>query len=116
MNDDAEIVETSTPEELNATEELKIADGEGGEIDLDLLMGVPVHLTVEIGRKKMTIKELTRLHSGDVIPFDRSVTDPMDIMVNGTLIARGEVVSSEGQLGLRVVDIMTPTERLKQLG
>ena len=110
MSDDEQTMETTAPPELNA------AAGGSGEIDLELLMDVPVYLTVEVGRKKMTIKELLSLTSGSVVSFDRSVTEPMDIMVNGTLIARGEVVSADGQFGLRLVDVVSPKERLQQLG
>ena len=105
-----ETMEVAQPQELNATA------GSGGEIDLDLLMDVPVYLTVEVGRKKMTIKELLSLASGSIVSFDRSVTEPMDIMVNGTLVARGEVVSADGQFGLRLVDVVSPKERLQKLG
>lgn len=110
MSDD-QTMETSAPPELKAG-----AAGGSGEIDLELLMEVPVYLTVEVGRKKMTIKELLSLTSGSVVSFDRSVTEPMDIMVNGTLVARGEVVSADGQFGLRLVDVVSPKERLQQLG
>ncbi|MEY2908662.1 MAG: flagellar motor switch protein FliN [Pseudomonadota bacterium] len=110
MSEEDQIMETATPPELQA------AAGGSGEIDLDLLMDVPVYLTVEVGRKKMTIKELLSLTSGSVVSFDRSVTEPMDIMVNGTLVARGEVVSADGQFGLRLVDVVSAKERLQQLG
>ena len=64
---------------------------------MELLLDVPVVMT-EVGRKSLTIKELLSLTPGAVVTFDRSVTEPMDIMINGTLIARGEVVSAEGNL------------------
>ncbi|MGB0764393.1 MAG: flagellar motor switch protein FliN [Luminiphilus sp.] len=111
MTEEQQDMAAATPPELNANE-----SGGAGEIDLDLLMDVPVYLTVEVGRKRMTIKELLALTSGSVVSFDRSVTEPMDIMVNGTLVARGEVVSAEGQFGLRLVDVVSPKERLQQLG
>ena len=111
MTEEQQDMSAATPPELNASE-----SGGAGEIDLDLLMDVPVYLTVEVGRKRMTIKELLALTSGSVVSFDRSVTEPMDIMVNGTLVARGEVVSAEGQFGLRLVDVVSPKERLQQLG
>ena len=87
----------------------------GGEIDIEMLMDVPVHMTVEVGRKQMTIKELLSLTPGSVVAFDRSVNEPMDIMINGTLVARGEVVSADGKFGLRLVDVVSPAERLQQL-
>ena len=111
MTEEQQDMAAATPPELNAND-----SAGAGEIDLDLLMDVPVYLTVEVGRKRMTIKELLALTSGSVVSFDRSVTEPMDIMVNGTLVARGEVVSAEGQFGLRLVDVVSPKERLQQLG
>lgn len=111
MSEDEQTEMPTTPPELDPN-----SVGGSGEIDLDLLMDVPVYLTVEVGRKRMTIKQLLSLSPGSVVSFDRSVTEPMDIMVNGTLVARGEVVSAEGQFGLRLVDVVSPKERLQQLG
>jgi len=101
---------TAVPSELTDA-----PSGAAGDIDLDMLMDVPVTMTVEVGRKSLTIKELS-LTPGSVVSFDRSVTEPMDIMINGTLVARGEVVSAEGKFGLRLVDVVSPKERLEQLG
>ena len=115
MAEEQEDMPTATPPELNEGSAGAAEDG-AGEIDLDLLMDVPVYLPVEVGRRRMPIKELLALASGSVVTFDRSVTEPMDLMVNGTLVARGEVVSAEGQFGLRLVDVVSPKERLQQLG
>jgi len=91
-------------------------DGTGGaEINLDALMGVHVTLSVEIGRSKMPIKQLISLNQGSVIELDRGVNEPLDLLVNGTLIARGEVVVVEGQFGLRLIDVVSASERLKKL-
>ena len=87
----------------------------GGRIDLDLLMDVQVNLSVEIGRTRLPIKELLALNQGSIVSLDRGVNEPLDLMVNGTLIARGEVVESDGQFGLRLLDVVSPTERLKKL-
>ena len=111
MSDDIQEPAAETPPELTDR-----PTGAAGEIDIEMLMDVPVHMTVEVGRKKMTIKELLSLTPGSVVTFDRAVTEPMDIMVNGTLVARGEVVSADGQFGLRLVDVVSPKERLQQLG
>lgn len=111
MSDDIQDPQATTPPELTDR-----PSGNAGEIDIEMLMDVPVHMTVEVGRKKMTIKELLSLTPGSVVTFDRSVTEPMDIMVNGTLVARGEVVSADGQFGLRLVDVVSPKERLQQVG
>ena len=87
----------------------------GGEINLDALMDVPVTLSVEIGRSKLPIKQLISLNQGSVVELERGVNEPLDLMVNGTLIARGEVVVVDGQFGLRLIDIVSPSERLKNL-
>ncbi|NCG07595.1 MAG: flagellar motor switch protein FliN [Gammaproteobacteria bacterium] len=101
---------TAVPQELEDKPQAAV-----GDIDLDMLMDVPVTMTVEVGRKSLTIKELLSLTPGSVVSFDRSVTEPMDIMINGTLVARGEVVSADGKFGLRLVDVVSPKERLEQL-
>ena len=105
-------------EELTATSptELEDAPSEGGDIDLEMLLDVPVVMTVEVGRKALAIKELLSFSPGAVVTFDRSVSEPMDVMINGTLIARGEVVSAEGKFGLRLVDIVSTKKRLEQIG
>lgn len=87
----------------------------GGEINLDALMDVPVTLSVEIGRSKLPIKQLISLNQGSVVELERGVNEPLDLMVNGTLIARGEVVVVDGQFGLRLIDIVSPSERLQKL-
>ena len=88
---------------------------DAGDIDLEMLLDVPVVMTVEVGRKSLAIKDLLSLTPGSVVTFDRSVTEPMDVMINGTLIARGEVVSADWKFGLRLVDIVSTKKRLEQL-
>ena len=88
---------------------------ENPEISLDMLLDVNVTLSVELGRTKMTIKDLMALNKGSIISMAKEVTEPMDLMVNGTLIARGDVDESEGQFGLRLLDIVSTDERLKPL-
>ena len=92
-------------------------DTENGaaEINLDALMDVQVVLSVEIGRTKVPIKQLISLNQGSVLELDRGVDEPLDLLVNGTLMARGEVVVVDGQFGLRLIDIVSPPERLKKL-
>ena len=106
----------SEEETLQYPQSLKTSHPVPGDIDLDMLMEVPVTMIVEVGRKRLTIKELLSLTPGSVVSFDRSVTEPLDIMINGTLVARGEVVSADGKFGLRLVDVVSPKERLEQLG
>ncbi|MEP3855461.1 MAG: flagellar motor switch protein FliN [Porticoccus sp.] len=107
--------EESVPlKELEAEDSRSVPEG-GGEINLDALLDVQVTLSVEIGRSRLPIKDLIALNQGSVVELDREMDEPLDLMVNGTLIARGEVVVVDGQFGLRLVDIVSPSERLKKL-
>ncbi len=85
------------------------------EIDLNALIDVEVTLSVEIGRCRLPIKQLISLTQGSVVELDRAVDEPLDLLVNGTLIARGEVVVVDGQFGLRLVDVVSQSERLRRL-
>jgi flagellar motor switch protein FliN/FliY len=109
-------VEQAEPlQELQAEAPSNRGSSKGGEINLDALMDVPVTLSVEIGRSKLPIKQLISLNQGSVVELERGVNEPLDLMVNGTLIARGEVVVVDGQFGLRLIDIVSPSERLQKL-
>jgi len=83
--------------------------------DIDLIMDVPVQLTVELGRARMTIKQLLQLGQGSVVELNGLAGEPMDIYVNGYLIAQGEVVVVENRYGIRLTDIVTPSERINRL-
>lgn len=83
--------------------------------DIDLIMDVPVQLTVELGRTRLTIKNLLQLGQGSVVELDGLAGEPMDIYVNGYLIAQGEVVVVEDKYGIRLTDIITPSERINRL-
>ncbi|AWP32553.1 flagellar motor switch protein FliN [Pantoea eucalypti] len=83
--------------------------------DIDLIMDIPVKLTVELGRTKMTIKELLRLTQGSVVSLDGLAGEPLDILINGYLIAQGEVVVVNDKYGVRITDIITPSERMRRL-
>ncbi|MEN4923100.1 flagellar motor switch protein FliN [Achromobacter spanius] len=89
------------------------APGQG--TDIDLIMDVPVQLTVELGRTRLTIKNLLQLGQGSVVELDGLAGEPMDIFVNGYLIAQGEVVVVEEKYGIRLTDIITPSERINRL-
>ena len=108
-------VETNSAESPPRANGESAAQSNGAEINLDALMDVQVQLSVEIGRSKVPIKQLISLSQGSVIELDRGVNEPLDLLVNGTLMARGEVVVVDGQFGLRLIDIVTPPERLKKL-
>ncbi|AIR71533.1 MULTISPECIES: flagellar motor switch protein FliN [Dickeya] len=93
-----------------------VQDTQGSMQDIDLILDIPVKLTVELGRTKMTIKELLRLSQGSVVALDGLAGEPLDIMINGYLIAQGEVVVVSDKYGVRITDIITPSERMRRLG
>lgn len=87
----------------------------GQGTDIDLIMDVPVQMTVELGRTRLTIKNLLQLGQGSVVELDGLAGEPMDIFVNGYLIAQGEVVVVDDKHGIRLTDIITPSERINRL-
>lgn len=82
---------------------------------LELILDIPVHLTVELGRTKISIRNLLQLAHGSVVELDGLAGEPMDVLVNGTLIAQGEVVVVNDKFGIRLTDIITPQERMRKL-
>lgn len=86
-----------------------------GAQDLDLILDIPVHLTVELGRTRIPIKHILQLAQGSVIELDALAGEPMDVLVNGCLIAQGEVVVVNEKFGIRLTDIVTPSERVRRL-
>ncbi|HBZ0404999.1 TPA: flagellar motor switch protein FliN [Klebsiella aerogenes] len=94
---------------------LEAQDALGSLQDIDLIIDIPVKLTVELGRTKMTIKELLRLSQGSVVALDGLAGEPLDILINGYLIAQGEVVVVADKFGVRITDIITPSERMRRL-
>jgi flagellar motor switch protein FliN/FliY len=82
---------------------------------LDLLLDVPLEITVELGRSKMTIQELIALSPGSVVELDKIAGEPLDIVVNGRLIARGEAVVVNDKFGIRITDIVSRSERIARL-
>lgn len=93
------------------------ADGLGGaqRNDIDMILDIPVQLTVELGRTKVPIKNLLQLAQGSVVELDALAGEPMDVLVNGYLIAQGEVVVVNEKFGIRLTDIITPSERIRKL-
>ena len=83
--------------------------------NLDVVQDVKVTLSMELGRTTLTIRELLQLSQGSVIELDRMVDEHMDVLVNGTLVAHGEVVVIDDQFGIRLTDVVNPIERVKPL-
>jgi flagellar motor switch protein FliN/FliY len=91
------------------------ASGATAHNDLDMIMDIPVQLTVELGRTRMPIKNLLQLAQGSVVELTTMAGEPMDVLINGFLIAQGEVVVVNDKLGIRLTDIITPSERLRRI-
>lgn len=83
--------------------------------NLDLILDIPVTISMEIGRSQINIRNLLQLNQGSVIELDRLAGEPMDVLVNGTLIAHGEVVVVNEKFGIRLTDVISPAERIKKL-
>jgi flagellar motor switch protein FliN/FliY len=84
--------------------------------ELDMILDIPVQIAVELGRTKITIKNLLQLAHGSVVELDAMAGEPMSVFVNGTLIAQGEVVVVNDKFGIRLTDIITPSERMRKVG
>jgi flagellar motor switch protein FliN/FliY len=91
------------------------ARGNGEDVNLDVILDIPVTLSVEIGRTRQTIRNLLQLNQGSVVELDRLAGEPMDVLVNGTLIAHGEIVVVNEKFGIRLTDVISAAERVKKL-
>ncbi len=87
----------------------------GDDINMDVILDIPVKLSMEIGRTSVNIRSLLQLNQGSVIELDRMAGEPLDVLVNGTLIAHGEVVVVNEKFGIRLTDVVSPAERVKKL-
>lgn len=86
-----------------------------GAPDLDVILDIPVNISMEVGSTEITIRNLLQLNQGSVIELDRLAGEPLDVLVNGTLIAHGEVVVVNEKFGIRMTDVISPSERIKKL-
>ncbi|NZA27890.1 flagellar motor switch protein FliN [Luteimonas sp. SJ-92] len=91
------------------------AGGEAQDLSLDMILDVPVALSLEVGRTRMPIRNLLQLNRGSVIELERGAGEPLDVYVNGTLIAHGEVVVINDRFGVRLTDVVSPSERIRRL-
>lgn len=85
------------------------------EVNLDVILDIPVTISMEIGRTRINIRNLLQLNQGSVVELDRLAGEPLDVLVNGTLIAHGEVVVVNEKYGIRLTDVISPAERVKKL-
>ncbi len=86
-----------------------------GDVKLDVILDIPVTIAMEIGRTKLSIRNLLQLNQGSVVELDRLAGEPMDVLVNGTLVAHGEVVVVNEKFGIRLTDVVSPADRIKNL-
>ena len=87
----------------------------GGDVNLDVILDVPVTLSMEVGRTRIPIRNLLQLNQGSVVELDRAAGEPLDVFVNGTLVAHGEVVVVNEKFGIRLTDVISPSERIRKL-
>lgn len=98
-------------------EDFSAPKGVGGpQPDLEVVLDIPVTLSMEVGKSSISIRNLLQLTQGSVIELDRLAGEPLDVMVNGTLVAHGEVVVVNEKFGIRMTDVISPQERIKRLG
>src|SRR5690348_16806093 len=95
-------------------ESLRETPGAAGDVSLDVLLDVSVTLSMEVGRARLPIRSLLQLNQGSVLELERNAGEPLDIYVNGTLIAHGEVVVVNERFGVRLTDVVSPAERLRK--
>jgi len=86
----------------------------GGDVSLDLILDVGVTIALEVGRTKITVRELLQLSQGSILELDRLAGEPLDVLVNGVRVARGEVVVVNDKFGIRLIEVVSPTERLER--
>lgn len=93
------------------------ADGQAGaqDVNLEVILDVPVTLSLEVGRSRISIRNLLQLNQGSVVELDRAAGEPLDVFVNGTLVAHGEVVVVNEKFGIRLTDVISPAERIRKL-
>lgn len=97
--------------------DLQDGGGDSGarDVNLEVILDVPVTLSMEVGRTRIPIRNLLQLNQGSVVELDRAAGEPLDVFVNGTLVAHGEVVVVNDKFGIRLTDVISPAERIKKL-
>ena len=92
-----------------------LLSGSPSDVNLDVILDVPVTLSMEVGRTRIPIRNLLQLNQGSVVELDRAAGEPLDVFVNGTLVAHGEVVVVNEKFGIRLTDVISPSERIRKL-
>lgn len=114
-NQDAQQEVTAEVAQFNKLDDSKPAQATEEHPQLDVILDIPVSVSMELGRAKIAIRELLQLNQGSVVELDRLAGEPLDVLVNGTLIAHGEVVVVDEKFGIRLTDVVSPEERIEKL-
>lgn len=106
-----------SPEDLEekAATPKTAAPGKGADVNLDLVLDVPVNISLRVGSTEISIRDLVKLVEGSVVALDKESNEPMDLLVNGILIAHGEIVVVDEKFGVRLTDVISPVERIETL-
>ena len=119
LNEQKQGTKTNAEESYETAEFQNLRDdgakSESLDVNLEVILDVPVTISMEIGRTPISIRNLLQLNQGSVVELDRLAGEPMDVLVNGTLIAHGEVVVVNEKFGIRLTDVISPAERVKKL-
>ena len=110
--------EQGSEEEFQQVEAKQLSETprvDSGDVKLDVILDIPVTVSMEIGRTQVSIRNLLQLNQGSVVELDRLAGEPMDVLVNGTLVAHGEVVVVNEKFGIRLTDVISPADRIKNL-
>ncbi len=115
----SDVEEEITPATYDALEQEEsvgqVLQQQEDNVNLEVILDIPVTLSMEIGRTRISIRNLLQLNQGSVVELDRLAGEPMDVLVNGTLIAHGEVVVVNDKFGIRFTDVISPAERVRRL-
>ena len=110
---------SATPSDITPAQmDQLIEDGTPGtsrDVNLEVILDVPVTLSMEVGRTRIPIRNLLQLNQGSVVELERAAGEPLDVFVNGTLVAHGEVVVVNERFGIRLTDVISPAERVRKL-
>lgn len=105
-----------SPDELTGGQPAPAKAGKASsDVNLDLVLDVPVNVSLRVGTTDMSIRDLVKLVEGSVVALDRLAEEPMDVLVNGTLIAHGEIVVVDDRFGVRLTDVVSPVERIQKI-
>jgi len=115
MSQQDDDMETMSFKEFEDHDGESVSDANLEEVNLNVILDVPVVISMEIGRTNISIRNLLQLNQGSVVELERFAGEPLDVLVNGMLIAHGEVVVINDKFGIRLTDVISPSERVKRL-